>query len=327
MRSALPAAVAALLLLSSTASPAGAQVSAAGLDHPDLLDAFDRFEPEAGDVGGAGTASYADVFVGNEATGFLFFGGARGRLSGPDIELIWVLYEPDKVNRSDKKLSLSQKSQVGIAVPGALDQVQPVEDCKAKVSLSGGPPPAGSTSAKWSFSCKKGALDAVEGLTPEQRSRLAALFGGSKAKLKSRGPLCGGVPLCGNGIVDCGEVCDDGNTVEDDGCTQACLTSAVCGDGVLQAEAGEECDDGNVVSGDGCSDTCQAETNCGDGEVQSGDGEQCDDGNTLEGDGCDAICLLEVCGNGILQPGAGEACDDGNTLPGDGCDESCLLET
>src|SRR5512132_4160439 len=29
---------------------------------------------------------------------------------------------------------------------------------------------------------------------------------------------------------------------------------AVCGDGVI--DAGEECDDGNVVGGDGCSATC-----------------------------------------------------------------------
>ncbi len=34
-----------------------------------------------------------------------------------------------------------------------------------------------------------------------------------------------------------------------------------CGDGVL--DGGEECDDGNTTSGDGCSSTCAWETNCG----------------------------------------------------------------
>ena len=38
---------------------------------------------------------------------------------------------------------------------------------------------------------------------------------------------------------------------------------AVCGNGIT--EGAEECDDGNVVSGDGCSATCQIEAVCGDG--------------------------------------------------------------
>ncbi|HVM95832.1 MAG TPA: PQQ-dependent sugar dehydrogenase [Candidatus Acidoferrales bacterium] len=40
------------------------------------------------------------------------------------------------------------------------------------------------------------------------------------------------------------------------GFTHIC-TSASCGNGVL--EAGEQCDDGNVINGDGCSATCQLE--------------------------------------------------------------------
>ena len=35
------------------------------------------------------------------------------------------------------------------------------------------------------------------------------------------------------------------------------IATAVCGDGII--EAGEQCDDGNTVSGDGCSSTCQLE--------------------------------------------------------------------
>ncbi|MBZ0172035.1 MAG: DUF11 domain-containing protein, partial [Phycisphaerales bacterium] len=96
---------------------------------------------------------------------------------------------------------------------------------------------------------------------------------------------------------------------------------SVCGDGLV--EAGEQCDDGNTTPGDGCSDTCQYEAVCGDG-LQEGL-EQCDDGNNLPGDGCDDLCRLEtVCGDN-LQEGI-EQCDDGNTAPGDGCDEFCRLE-
>jgi len=58
---------------------------------------------------------------------------------------------------------------------------------------------------------------------------------------------------CGNGIIEDGETCEDGNTIPGDGCSADCRVE-VCGDGVLTAD--EECDDGNVVDGDGCSSTC-----------------------------------------------------------------------
>ena len=41
---------------------------------------------------------------------------------------------------------------------------------------------------------------------------------------------------------------------------------SVCGNGAM--ETGEQCDDGNAVSGDGCSSACKTE-NCGDGIVQT----------------------------------------------------------
>jgi cysteine-rich repeat protein len=62
-------------------------------------------------------------------------------------------------------------------------------------------------------------------------------------------------PVCGNGMVEAGESCDDGNTVAHDGCSASCeIELPVCGNGTI--EAGEECDDGNTVSGDGCSSVC-----------------------------------------------------------------------
>jgi cysteine-rich repeat protein len=103
----------------------------------------------------------------------------------------------------------------------------------------------------------------------------------------------------------------------------------VCGDGHL--DEGEQCDDGNTVSGDGCSADCKIETPpppvCGDGHLDQG--EECDDGNTVSGDGCSADCKIEtppppLCGNGVVDEG--EQCDDGNTVSGDGCSSTCQCE-
>ncbi|MFO1463339.1 MAG: CARDB domain-containing protein [bacterium] len=127
--------------------------------------------------------------------------------------------------------------------------------------------------------------------------------------------------VCGDGLVEAGEQCDDGNTAGGDGCSASCLLETVCGDGIQ--EGVEQCDDGNTTPGDGCSDICRLESVCGDGLIEPG--EQCDDGNATGGDGCSATCRLEtVCGDGI-QEGV-EQCDDGNTTPGDGCDANCRLE-
>ena len=41
----------------------------------------------------------------------------------------------------------------------------------------------------------------------------------------------------------------------------------ICGDGVIDADKGEECDDGNTIDYDGCSALCKLES-CGDGIVQ-----------------------------------------------------------
>ena len=68
-------------------------------------------------------------------------------------------------------------------------------------------------------------------------------------------------------------------------------TTSVCGDGIL--EGSEACDDGNVTDGDGCRADCSIEI-CGDGILDLG--EACDDGNTTSGDGCSADCLYQATG-------------------------------
>ena len=109
--------------------------------------------------------------------------------------------------------------------------------------------------------------------------------------------------LCGNGVRDVAEQCDDGDGDETNGCTNACT---VCGDRVVSA--GEECDDGNLVNGDGCDADCSV-SGCGNGIVTAG--ESCDDGNRDAGDCCASDCHVEA---------AGSSCtDDGNPCTTDVC--------
>jgi len=134
--------------------------------------------------------------------------------------------------------------------------------------------------------------------------------------------FCGLLPYCGDGDVqpDEGEQCDDANDVDDDGCSNDCISSA-CGDGVLQGE--EECDDANDIDTDGCTNACLYAA-CGDGIVQEG-AEECDDANENNSDACLTTCLAASCEDGILQEGV-EECDDGNVDPDDGCNASCVVD-
>jgi len=90
----------------------------------------------------------------------------------------------------------------------------------------------------------------------------------------------------GNGVLDAGESCDDGNLTPDDGCTGC--RSAECGDGIV-AGGVEECDDGNLIDHDTCTE-CRLPI-CGDGIVDVG-AEDCEDGNDVTGDGC-TTCRFE----------------------------------
>jgi cysteine-rich repeat protein len=91
------------------------------------------------------------------------------------------------------------------------------------------------------------------------------------------------------------------------GAFYARVSNVVCGDGVV--EGNEDCDDGNRANGDGCNaqicpepvpgfetyyicNFCLAgPVGCGDGDLDGG--EQCDDGNLYIGDGCSSECTTE----------------------------------
>jgi cysteine-rich repeat protein len=127
---------------------------------------------------------------------------------------------------------------------------------------------------------------------------------------------------CGNEEIEGLEICDDGNTMDGDGCSANCASTERCGNAYIDEPLGETCDDGNSSNGDGCSADCRSDETCGNTVVDLGVGEVCDDGNTIDGDGCSADCRTgPTCGDGI--PHGGEACDDGNTEGGDGCSADC----
>ncbi len=166
-------------------------------------------------------------------------------------------------------------------------------------------------------SCSSPAQIACEGRTEGVRCSVADVGTG----------ICvhGGcvIPICGNGIIEPNEACDDGNTNSSDGCNATCTSNETCGNNFIDPR--EVCDDGNTTAGDGCNSNCMSNETCGNGYRDPF--EVCDDGNTLNGDGCGATCRTEkTCGNGLLEKDLGEQCDDGNSTNNDGCDANCRLE-
>lgn len=131
----------------------------------------------------------------------------------------------------------------------------------------------------------------------------------------------GGGPVCGNGVVEGNESCDDTNNTACDGCSPACQLE-LCGNGI--PECLEECDQG--VETQTCDSDCTYSA-CGDGVLNASAGEQCDDGSANSDsviDACRLDCSTAYCGDEIID--TGEECDDGNQNAADGCDLGCVVE-
>ncbi len=177
------------------------------------------------------------------------------------------------------------------------------------------------------------------------------------------GKTSGGSPaVCGNGSLEAGEECDDGDlgdaTCETLGlvggtlaCTQgctfdvsSCTGDATCGDGVRQYP--EQCDasdlagasctdygfDGGELACDGScrldTDGCTGEPPCGDGLLAPG--EQCD-GDNLDGQTCESLVMgtgTLVCGDDCRFDTSGcsdaPVCGDNVAEGAEACDGSDL---
>jgi len=159
--------------------------------------------------------------------------------------------------------------------------------------------------------------------------RYGADAGVSDAGLDTDAPSVGvdgrTMRTCGNGVLDPGEQCDDGNTKDGDGCSatcqfecqpipgQTCIGLPRCGNGVLTSN--EACDDGNTASGDGCSEDCQT---IEPGWLCRVPGKPCTRicGSQLDGSlGCDGGSDQgDQCGDGVVETGKECDCGDG-TIP------------
>jgi cysteine-rich repeat protein len=142
---------------------------------------------------------------------------------------------------------------------------------------------------------------------------------GSSSSGSSSGEVSTGpAGFCGDGKVDVGEECDDGNADEIDQCTTKCRPPS-CGDDILQP--GEICDDGNLDENDDCTSKCKLSV-CGDGILRE-DTEECDDANAVDTDACLSTCKVAICGDNKVWAGK-EVCDDGfNTNDYGGCAVGC----
>ncbi len=134
-----------------------------------------------------------------------------------------------------------------------------------------------------------------------------------------------GVGVCGNGITEGGEECDDGNMINGDGCSETCLSdvqAVVCGDGIKDPD--EECDEGPQNSNSGaCTAQCTL-AKCGDGLLQDGV-ELCDAGKDNSNNGaCTLECKKAFCGDGLVHALV-ETCDAGasNGKILGGCNTEC----
>ncbi len=107
---------------------------------------------------------------------------------------------------------------------------------------------------------------------------------------------------CGNGVVDDGEDCDDGNGFNGDGCDTGCRFSCI---------SDARCDDKEMCNG---AETCDIATHtCKTGSTAA-DGTVCGTGKACKG----GACVDSTCGDMVIT--SGEECDDGNVTLGDGCD-------
>ncbi|MBN2725261.1 MAG: DUF4215 domain-containing protein, partial [Deltaproteobacteria bacterium] len=171
------------------------------------------------------------------------------------------------------------------------------------------------------------------------------------------GQRCPETEECDTGVQGTVDGCSDTGTIDPGWECNTAVTpnvcNPICGDG--QVLGGEVCDTGNLngrtctseygytnPAGLLCNSTCDGFENpgncdntCPDGKLEPG--ETCDDGGTVPSDGCSAVCQIEdywqcntavspnvctpICGDGHIRgaEASSTGCDDGNLIDNDGC--------
>jgi cysteine-rich repeat protein len=162
---------------------------------------------------------------------------------------------------------------------------------------------------------------------PEAHTCASGIYCPAGSKCAARQAICI-MDNCGDGMLQQGEACDDGNRIDGDGCSADCKSNETCGNGIIDEAAGEVCDDRNTVSGDGCSADCKSREGCGNGSVEPD--EECDTGG--ETPVCNANCKWARHGDGFVNASAREQCDgdgagqgNGKDCQWTGCNSNCTI--
>jgi cysteine-rich repeat protein len=197
-------------------------------------------------------------------------------------------------------------------------------------AMGGGVAQFGGTSASSPYAAGEAALllQVQSSLQPEDIRSLLKTYGplvtnadnGLSFRRSDVAAAIASLSACGNGIVDFGEGCDDGNTAAGDCCSSSCqfeISGSNCDDGSACTDLDQcdgagncssgtplDCNDSNVCT----DDSCDPASGC----VHTNNNAACDDGN--------ACTTLDACAWGACTGKVPLDCADGNTCTDDSCD-------
>jgi cysteine-rich repeat protein len=162
-------------------------------------------------------------------------------------------------------LTGANANQFAITVPGCLAPLAGASGCTVQVVCN--PTSVGTKTATLTVADATTATDSVTA------ALTCVSVGQTTLTVTSTGTSTGtgtsttdaGVAVCGNGILDPGETCDDGNTVSSDGCSAECQIepgwtcpvpgqpcTPICGDGIVVGDEECDCGNGTVPVPEGC---------------------------------------------------------------------------